>query len=79
MLLLLLLPPPATAAVAVATAVAVASQGLQEHGLLNPTLLQREVIGLLYTQELRGFAAPDGFPSPLYLLQLCLNSRALTD
>lgn len=69
----------AAAAIAVATAVAVASQGLQEHGLLNPTLLQREVIGLLYTQEFRVFTAPGGFPSPRNLLQLCLQEQLLTN
>jgi hypothetical protein len=34
---------------------------------------------LLYTQELRGFTAPDGFPSPLNLLQLCLQEQLLTN
>lgn len=52
------------AAEAVAAAVAftavVTSQGLQEHGLLNPTLL-REVTSLLYTPELCVFPACGGF------------------
>lgn len=69
----------AAAAIAVTSAVAVASQGLQEHGLLNPTLLQLEVIGLLYTQEFRVFTAPGGFPSPRNLLQLCLQEQLLTN
>lgn len=46
----------AAAAAAAFTAV-VTSQGLQEHGLLNPTLL-REVTSLLYTHRSYVFSQP---------------------
>lgn len=72
------------AAEAVAAAVAftavVTSQGLQEHGLLNPPTLLREVTSLLYTPELCVCPACGGFfLSPLNLPELCLQERLLMD